>query len=941
MPRSRRHQLGLAASSSVASRLPLGTPSLSHDTSPERNHHTTSLTEKPSEATLHGARSSFDSDTATDKSSSRGSSHSDLAMASTRSDSNEQTLSLAAAKLERQKKRIEEANAALSTQFPSEKQKQAARNKGKAWKPFDFATELNSTSQTQMANAPVVETRVNVFRAPSQGASLSRPVSRISTNTHNSTASEPEHHDSSQFLESDDFQLFVGRRKSRPAVPAFDEKPSAQNATVEATFSKRDITEVFGNELPRSGFMDGNPGSVDGQLQFIQHPNGDVSAHQWSASRFGWENIGQHSNIRKKIEGQLAADRLKGETAWQSLQQNTLAYFRTVAKQREANVMGLPFGAKEIAACLPDTRPPSTAPTGPRRITSKVEMPERPENMMPRQDFRASQPSMMNSDVTTGVPPKSTLAPLPQTQSRPSLQSSRFDPSLNFTPTPRENVREDPFTAARPTGDVHRPQSYTFQGEIHYSYYQPWVNPMSYAYAQPSFGASASYQTPYAQSTHRDMRAEYDPTTTTSHGFSMSHHESSHQHTREQFARSVNQLALQQQSLPGKPQALPSSSNHPVSLTNVTVNHAISASGNQVAPIQSKNAAPLESRTAMREHVMKMGEQAKERTKSQANIGRTVLYDPFQDQTQKNVPPPEPKTQEAPAASIAQGSTLGHFPSLGLSMIPGLSAFSGNGQDPFPTALAPSVKLPPVDTSARTAPRRGLFTETSEVSECDLRDSSPDREWGRRPREDDQEPCVPINRMSAFKQWDTEQLDEWLWSGNKFARQEDFHQRIMATDALSIRRTHSSNPSTKPIAAPIGTPSRFKLPPPATPSKSRSPALHNPSPQSNILTNRLLVPVLENLASYVQGPVEKRRDYFCPWVKAPDWAVDRSANGNESFFDSQWGQPPARVGRDPRYQPLPRGLDVRFGNFDAPRGGQTVAMPMPGLDRRFGYGGRF
>ena len=76
-------------------------------------------------------------------------------------------------------------------------------------------------------------------------------------------------------------------------------------------------------------------------------------------------------------------------------------------------------------------------------------------------------------------------------------------------------------------------------------------------------------------------------------------------------------------------------------------------------------------------------------------------------------------------------------------------------------------------------------------------------------------------------------------------------------------------------------------------------------------------------------------------MKAPDWAVDRSANGNDSFFDSQWGQPPARVGRDPRYQPLPRGLDVRFGNFDAPRGGQTVAMPMPGLDRRFGYGGRF
>jgi len=209
MPRGRRHHTGQPAGSLVASRLPLGTPSFSH------HNNNTTPTGKPGEAALYSARTSSDSDTATSKSDSGGSSHVDLAMADTRSDSNDQALSLAAAKLERQKKRIEEANAALDTQFPSEKQKQAARNnnKGKAWKPFDFAAELSATSQTQMANAPVVETRVNVFRAPSQGASLSRPVSRISTNTHASTTSESERRDS-QFLESDDFQLFVGRRKS-------------------------------------------------------------------------------------------------------------------------------------------------------------------------------------------------------------------------------------------------------------------------------------------------------------------------------------------------------------------------------------------------------------------------------------------------------------------------------------------------------------------------------------------------------------------------------------------------------------------------------------------------------------------------------------------------------------------------------------------------------
>ena len=929
MPRARRHQLGQAAGSLTASRLPLGTPSFTSGTSPDRSRQTTDiLVERPREAALYSSHSSFDSDTTTDKSDSRGSSRANLAMTSAHSYINEQALSLAAAKLERQKRRIEDANAALTTQFPSEKHKQTARNKGKIWKPFDFATDINAISQTHIDNAPVVETRINVFRAPSQGAALSRPVSRISTNTHNSTASDPERRDS-QFLESDDFQLFLGRRKSRPAVSTFDDKSSAQNATVEAAFSKRDITEVFGNELPRSGFMDGNPGTVDGQLQFIQHPNGDVSAHQWSSSRFGWENIGQFSNIRKKIEGQLAADRLKGETAWQSLQQNTLAYFRTVAKQREADVMRLPFGPREIAASLPDTRPPSAAPTGPRRITSKVEMPERPETMMPRQEIHVSHSGVTNRDATAAIPAKPPLDSLPHLQSRSSQPSSRFNPALNFTPTTRGNVREDPFTSSNPPSDVYRSQNSTHELTVQHSFYQPWLNPMSYAYVHPWFhgNGSISYQTPYEQMSYKDRCSPSNPTTTNAQNVRLNHHAPSHQQTQEQFARSVTQQALQQPIPSGQLQDRLPSCNYPAPFTSISTGHAASTISTSGALPQPKASTALESRTAMREHVMKMGEHAKERTKSQANIGRTVLYDPFQDQNHKDPTPSEPTKEEVPAAAASQSEMLGHFPSLGLSMIPGLSTFSRNNKGPFPTALAPSVKLPPNDASAHAPPYKSLLKQTSGLSECDLRDSSPDREWERRNLDNNQENHTAINRTSSLKQWDTDQLDEWLWSGNKFARQEDFHQRIMATDALSIRRTHSTNPSTKPIAPP----GRFK------PQQQTVAA----TSQSNILTNRLLVPVLENLASYVQGPVEKRRDYFCPWVKAPDWAIDRGANGNDSFFDSQWGQPPARVGRDPRYQPLPRGLDVRFGNFEAPRSGHSVAMPSSGLDRRFGYEGRF
>ncbi|KAK6430784.1 hypothetical protein LTR95_013062, partial [Oleoguttula sp. CCFEE 5521] len=269
----------------------------------------------------------------------------------------------AAAKLERQQKRIEQAEAALTAP------KLTAKAKAKAWKPFDFG----GGEAAPRGPSPVVETRVNVFRPASQ-ASLSRPISRVSHATGDSDG-----RDSSQ-LESDDFQLFTGRRTRRQVT---DERPEPQQTTVEATFSKREICDVFGNELPGTTFLEWNPGTVHGQLQFIQHPNGDVYAHQWQASQYEWNNIGCYSNIRKKVEGGLARDRLNGETAVQSLQQHTLIYFRTIARQREAIAMGRPFGQKEIVAALPDVRTPSAAPPVPKVQSRAAVMPTPPHARKP------------------------------------------------------------------------------------------------------------------------------------------------------------------------------------------------------------------------------------------------------------------------------------------------------------------------------------------------------------------------------------------------------------------------------------------------------------------------------------------------------------------------------------------------------------------------------
>lgn len=827
-------------------------------------------------------------------------------MSSTRSSGGQQPLSLAEAKLERQNKRIETANAALTSHPPVEKPKQ---RKPKAWKPFGFGTEIPTSNQAQASGLAKVESRINIFRAPSQGAPLSRPVSRISTHTQQSTASEFERRDSS-FLEADDFQLFAGRRKGRQGTGASEEKPSSQYATVEATFSKRAITEVFGNELPGPAFMDSTPGTANGQLQFIQHPNGDVSAHQWSSSRFGWENVGQFSNIRKRIEGQLAAFRLKGETASQAVQQNTLAYFRAVAKQREADVMGLLFGPKEIAACLPDTRPPATAPTGPRRVTSKVEMPERPSTMMSRQDSQSSHP-VAGSDVQfSNISSSSASDHMPRAPMQSVQANPRFNPALNFVPKPRTSEHEDPFVSATPFHGAYGGVSTAYDHHVpsfQHPYYQHWAPPMGYhhgpvAHMQNNYYCGQTYAQP-APAVPADQV---------------------------NMAEQIGRLRMKQSSAYESRQHGFSSA--PIVAPQSTVSIARPPSPREVVPpvVQSKPASPLETRTAMREHVIKMGEQAKERTKSQANI-RTVLYDPFQDHAQKvhaskseeaarvasqpSKQDPFPMRQAIALPAECQKAAQNSFglPALSLDVAPGLNGLGSTAHNPFPTTLAPSVRMP-----VPSAPS---------ILGDDLPHISPDRkrDFRRAPGKGDAKPLLSMLTSSPSSStpiniWDPDELDDWFWGGKKFSRQTDFAATMNASDATPHRR---KKPST---IKPIGPPSRQQPMPDST-------------PETNFLTTRHLIPVLENLAQYVQGSTESRRDCFCQWTKAPEWTIDRSANGNDSFFDNQWGQPPARIGRDPRYQPMPRNVDVRFGAFEDIGHAQAVAMP--GLDRRFGYGGRF
>ena len=183
-----------------------------------------------------------------------------------------------------------------------------------------------------------------------------------------------------------------------------------------------------------------------------------------------------------------------------------------------------------------------------------------------------------------------------------------------------------------------------------------------------------------------------------------------------------------------------------------------------------------------------------------------------------------------------------------------------------------------------------------------------------------------------------EVLNDWWTSGNKFARQEEFFESVMAANKLSMSTDLTTSPPAQ--LAPICPASR-------TPAKAAT-GPYNP------ITTRLLIPVLESLASYVQGPMEKRRDYFSRWSQPPEWCIDRSEGSNDSFYDKDWGQPPARVGRDPRYRnqswtaesmPTPPPPYSRFAHGGSQgRAEYGISHPVGsitgvggGIDRRFNF----
>ncbi|CAK3777233.1 Hypothetical predicted protein [Lecanosticta acicola] len=809
---------------------------------------------------------------------------------------------IADAKLRRQQERIQQAEAALLP--PQQHQRPSSRAKGKSsYKPLDIDWNTSEAQHHQArdsiastAPGPVSEVRINTYTArpiSSRDTSLSRFMSRASRQT---GAVELDRSDS---LATDDgFQIYRRGRQNKNVEqlkPFEDNKLEQKQKTVEADFDKRQIYEVFAKELPGLDFIDSNLGRHDGQVQFIQHPNGDVSAHIWSDQRTLWENLGNFSNIRKRIEGQLAADRLKGETAWQTLQKHTLAYFRAVAKQREWDAMGVPFGQADLQQILPQ---PKEAAAGNSKESAAL----------PGLGFTTT-------NVAGDSASQQHRQEAPIVQPTPRVQGiERF----GFMQQQKVNDKDgDPFTAAGPYANLATapllptasqttstlPKNVTSQGhnveqDRLYSSQMPSTSETpTFSLFKPGFQMFNAGQlvppfNPHPSATLPSMFPFLNP----SIGNSFAHDTASRRQT--------------------------------------SFDHSGS-------PSRSKPVTPLQTREAMRDQLWKLGETASARSRnpSQNNIPvRTVLRDPYQRSSGENeassnssaraprdAPSFESKTQQTNSSESAMPT--GWMDSqAALPQSRQANPTTSSHQASFDDCLADSV--PDCTASPTVASSNGVSTIVPGTEMALVPTSAADFDLD-----------APPNSMFETRD---EALQRWWTSGTKFQRHEELFQSIKM-QALLEGSTATTPARTNPrsIGAPPGrtvaNPSAGAYQ--ATPQKAD--LANQPAPFNETVTRAFLL-IHENLSSYVQGPTDARQDYWAPWVKAPEWAIDRSAGGNDSFFDGGWGKPPARVGRDPRFRALPG--ELRFGGFlpgaagiGSPPGLLGVSGGVPGM-ARYGYG---
>ncbi|KAH0362521.1 hypothetical protein KCU65_g7996, partial [Aureobasidium melanogenum] len=764
---------------------------------------------------------------------------------------------LATARLERQSKRIIENDPTI----PISKlvHPRTTRNKvTKPWPDSDYPDssdgDVTSASRASRKGSPF-DVHAKVFRPGSRDSSDSRSL-------------EAPRKDSATFSADDgDFQLVTSKRtkpSSRPAVGlnAREVKSDETSSTIAVSFNRQEINEVFGNDLPPLAYFQGNVGNKDGQVGFAMHPNGDISAQQWSQSDYQWFNIGQFSNSRRRTEGTLASHRLKGDNELHSLLQHSLCYFRAVAKQHEASSMKLPFGPKELQAYMPKVSinrparkvavtPATKTPTeseseqGLPEIKQKARTPSLGPAIEPwAQGYASRARSKSKLSSTSVAPPSSNL----------SFQNDFLPSITNVSAVPNNTLNQWPYSLTA-------------------------LNNLSFG----TFPRNRDHDAP--------DKPILLPTFTGPTATPTSAIESS-QYLKSFLPKSVPQTATSRLD-----------TSNPTSSLNFSTFFEKTQS-----QTDSSGKTPTSSqRNFTKACLDKIFDAAASRNMNSSTAARTVLHDPFQ-------------SQSPTISSITkQDSDVKHYDTTWSSISIGEAAASCIGQASSSTsnddlAFDPRISEPePVPKS-----------KVMEIVDISLPHMTTE-ELAIYSRPSPQNfngpffmgsPGVP---SEASRKSHEQELHDWFYSGlTTIERQNEHFEYIKTAHNQGITQA-KVNPG------PIGTPS------------TRSMSSKNAEPEPfNEVTTRLFLSVHESLSQYTQGPIEQRRGYLAPFCDPPEWCIDKSVNGNNSFFGEDWSQPPERISRDSRYRPLP--FEGKFGAYDGHRGAGAGSI-RPSLGRlRFGSG---
>ncbi|RMY23462.1 hypothetical protein D0867_02036 [Hortaea werneckii] len=848
-------------------------------------------------------------------------------------------LSLADAKLARQLKRNEKAEATLTAPFA---ERQNSRGKNKIWKHLDMSGDMpRDESGVSLSQA---DSRVNDFRPMTRDSSLSRSLSSLSQHTTGTFQSESgrERHDSTA-AEGGGFQLITARRSRKhnskldSQLDLYEAKPEERQKTVEAAPDTKEIYHVFGNPPPPPTHLETNPGSVNGQLQFIQHTNGDISAHQWSSSSFEWQNIGQFSNIRKKIEGQLTSNRLKGETAYQTLQQNTLAYFRTIAKQKEADVMGLPFGPKEIHQLMPELRAMQPTAVTPKKSITASEAPISRQALLEatvEHSGYGSYPFNTNYQYNYGG----------HVYYHPSaeLQYDRHAVPQGFD----SMKTQDPFYLDASSSIYHAKRGNApSSADVYHQRLAP-ANHTSYphslaaAHKQANMNYYHQFVPPEVALPNEEKRQKgyFDGASMTQGGpentkARLRGSAASWDGLKQPASSRGDENVVSGHALLGteenRLQVSASNTCRP-SLGYLAADFHASSAEDASSAKRSKAVTPLStSRSAIKDQLYKISDQAKERNLSQSNI-RTVLFDPFRSSSDTDNSAQSAVHSQQAASEIKRtvANPSGLPPSAQKEQQPlyefdssmrqnavifGHIGDARNGNLRRPQAPPENAFLAGLREAQAKGKRAHLFGKGVKLGEMDIETEADGKFLGNQ--------GAKMGREYDLKAW---------WSnGNTFSRHEELYQSL-------IKASEFASPSA--IPAPGTTASSFASIDKSSPNEEAS------ASGSSLLRDsmtRMLIPVLENLSYYVEGPVAER-DYFSRWAEPPEWAIDHSPSGNKSFYDKEaWGQPPVRIGRDPRYRPLPtegRLAGLRFGGFGSPQHVPGAGSGLAVGSGRFSFG---